>query len=159
MSEKSVIKWLTTLDLETFIENFADNETKEAFLGVFSIDHLPKKIFHLPILFIVNTNTNNLPGEHWKAIYISKQGKGEVFDSLALPVGLRLQQWMNEFSKKWSISKLTIQNPLAPSCGAYVLYYVMSRLKYDSMNSCLSLFTTDVVMNDLLVDKFLKFFL
>ena len=159
MSLKS-IKWLTTLDLENFISKFADNETKQAFLGVFPIDCLPsrKLVVHFPLLLIINTNASNLPGQHWKAVYISKQRHCEVFDSLALPVSLRLEQWMNEFSKRWSISKLTIQNPLSPTCGAYVLYYVMCRLKHNSMNSCVAPFTSDVAMNDVLIDKFLNQF-
>lgn len=162
MSQKSgvvVIHWLTSLDLESFIQAFADKETREAFLGVFPIDHLPKKPYKFPLFFIINTNTHNLPGEHWKAIYISKQHIGEVFDSLALPIGLRLQQWMNEFCKKWSFSKLTIQNPLKPSCGGYVLFFIMSRLKHDSMKACLTYFTKDTVVNDLIVNKFIESFL
>ena len=107
MSRNS-IKWLTTLDLEHFIANHADEATKTAFLGVFSINNLPRQIPHLPVLLIMNTNTSNLPGQHWKAIYISKRRVGEVFDSLAMPVNLQVEQWMNTFSKQWSISKLTL---------------------------------------------------
>lgn len=151
---KNNIKWLTTLDLENFITKFADPKTKTAFLGVFPIDCLPRKMPNLPLLFIINTNASNLSGQHWKAIYVSKDKIGEVFDSLAVPVSLFLQQWLNTFTKRWSISTLTLQNPLAPTCGGYVLYFIMTRLKHNSLSSCLSKFTNNVLKNDEFVEQF-----
>ena len=156
----SSTKWLTTLDLENFIDKYADEETKQAFLGAFPLDCLPQRISptQLPVLFIVNTNSSNLPGQHWKAVYVSKQRIGEVFDSLAVPVSLKLQQWLNEFTRKWSPSRLTLQNPLAATCGGYVLYYVMCRLHFKSINSCLSPFTSNVFTNDDYVEEFFRQF-
>ena len=66
------MNWLSTQELESTIYNYADENTKTVFHGVFPIDHLPKGISRLPVLFIINTNTGNLPGQHWKAIYIDK---------------------------------------------------------------------------------------
>lgn len=152
------IKWMTTNELENFIHHFANDVTKEAFLGVFPINILPIKIPHVPILFILNTNSANLPGQHWKAVYISKDRVGEVFDSLATPVSLQLQQWMNANALKWTHSKLTLQNPLSPSCGAYVLYFVMTRLKHNSLKSCLSPFTSNVMKNEEFVENFVRQF-
>ena len=156
------IKWLTTQDLENFVNNYADKKTKNAFLGVFPINLLPVKIassHHLPILFIVNTNPSNLPGQHWKAVYVSKDRNGEVFDSLAMPIDLRLEHWMNKFCRKWTVSKLTLQNPFSPSCGAYVLYYILSRLCYNSLSACLAPFNESVLMNDRIVEAFIQSFL
>ena len=154
------IKWLTTLDLENFIDNYADKTTKNAFLGIFPINLLPVKIpHHLPILFVVNTNPSNLPGQHWKAVYVSKDRNGEVFDSLAMPIDLRLEHWMNKFCRKWTVSKLTLQNPFSPSCGAYVLYYILSRLCFNSLNACLAPFNENVLMNDRIVEEFVQSFL
>ena len=152
------LKWLTTIELENFIQQFANKLTKEAFLGVFPINILPLKIPHLPILFILNTNSANLPGQHWKAVYISEDRVGEVFDSLATPVSLQLQQWMNANTMKWTPSKLTLQNPLYPSCGAYVLYFIMTRLKHNSLKSCLSPFTSNLLENEIIVEKLLHQF-
>ena len=154
------VKWLTTLDLESFIRKFADLKTNLAFLGVFPINGLPRQLPpHLPVFLIINTNTSNLPGQHWKAIFIDKYGKGEIFDSLAMPVSIELQQWMNRFAKKWIVSKLTLQNPLSPSCGGYVLYYVMTRLNCKSLTSCVErYFTNSVVENEHIVESFFKLF-
>lgn len=154
MLRKRGIKWLTTLDLETFVNRYADGKTKSAFLGVFPINHLPKRLIQLPTLFIINTQTDNLPGQHWKAVFIDKDGKGEIFDSLATPVSLKLQEWMNRFTKKWIISNLTLQNPLSPSCGAYVLYFIMTRLTHNIKKN--SPFTGNVFLNDQIVEKFVN---
>ena len=153
MSVKSTY-WLTTLDLETFINKFGDENTKEAFLGVFPINLLPKRLPKPPVVFIINTNSSNLPGQHWKAVYISKKYEGGVFDSLATPIELLLQHWMNHFTRRWIASTLTLQNPMSPTCGAYVLYFVMTRLKNASLKACLRHFTSNVTDNDEFVAHF-----
>lgn len=151
------MNWLSTQDLQTFIATHADSRTKAAFLGVFSIDCLPSPLFldkQLPLLLIINTNTHNLPGEHWKAVYVSVDHEGEVFDSLAMPVSIVLQRWMNIATWKWLMTPVTIQNPLSPYCGAYVLYFVMSRLRYKSLDACIARFRNNtVVQNDVIVKQ------
>lgn len=148
------MSWLSGQELEEIIETYGNKSIKKAFLGVFAIDTLPKRIPFLPILLIINTQTLNLPGQHWKAVYISEQKFGEVFDSLALPVSLRLQSWMNTFSRKWIRSPLTLQNPLSPTCGIYTLYYVLKRLDFPNMKSCMEIFSKDLVKNDSVMRKF-----
>ena len=150
------MSWLTGQQLEKLIEKHADDLTQKAFLGVFSIDTLPSQLPHLPSLLIVNTHTKNLPGEHWKAIYISKDRHGEVFDSLALPVSVRLLQWMNRFTRKWQRSTLTIQNPLSPSCGAFVLYFILRRLQEKDLKRCLNIFSTNLYKNDEIMRNLVK---
>lgn len=149
-------KWLTTQDLENFIASHADSKTKAAFIGVFPIDQLPTRIPHLPIIFIINTNSGNLPGQHWKAIYVDEKQHGEIFDSLATPISLRLERWMNTLTKKWIRSHSIIQHPLSPSCGAYVLYYVMTRLSSNSLDSVLRHFSINVTQNEKLVTHFIS---
>ena len=148
-------KWLTTEDLENFIAAHADTKTRAAFVGVFPIDQLPSTTLRLPTLFIINTNSANLPGQHWKAIYVNKNRYGEIFDSLATPISLRLERWMNAIAKKGSRSHFVIQNPLSPSCGAYVLYYVLNRLSTNSLDSLLRNFTIDVIENEKFVTQFI----
>ena len=148
------MSWLTSIELHKLIQSYSDKATKQAFIGIFSMDKLPRHLPHLPILLIVNTDSSNLPGEHWKAVYISKEKIGEVFDSLALPIGIYLQRWMNTFSRKWTVSKRRIQNPLSATCGAFTLYFVLNRLNKKSMRDCISIFTNDLPGNDVLMKAF-----
>ena len=150
------MSWLSGKELNNLIQRNGDKSTKQAFLGVFAMDNLPEQIPHLPILLIINTQTSNLPGEHWKAVYISEDKYGEVFDSFALPVSIRLLQWMNTFSWKWIRSSLTVQSPLSALCGVYTLYYVLTRLHIRNMRSLQQYFSKDLRKNDRLMTTFYK---
>ena len=129
------VNWLTGQRLNTLIKANARPTIQAAFLGIFAIDTLPQQISALPALLIVNNDTSNLSGQHWKAIFISCERLGEVFDSLATPVSIALETWMNTFTIKWTCSTLTIQHPLSPSCGAFVLHYILKRLGETSLKN------------------------
>jgi len=150
------MSWLSGKDLEDKIKKNADDETWNAFLGVFSIDTLPEQIHSFPILLIINTQTSNLPGLHWKAVYISKERIGEVFDSFALPVSICLTQWLNRFTRSWHSQSLTIQHPLTATCGAFVVYYILMRIHERSLQNCLRIFSTNLSRNDRIVKEFVK---
>ena len=132
------MSWLTNHQLEELVERYGDDMTKDAFLGVFPIDLLPSEVKTYPILLIVNSQTKNLGGEHWIALFISSYGRGELFDSSAQPVDLRINRWLNRFStKRWTRNHYIYQSPFSPICGAYVLYYVLNRLHHPSMKGLL----------------------
>lgn len=149
------MSWLTTEEIGSIIRKFGDEKTKTAFMGIFPIDKLPRRITKLPALLIINTHTKNLPGEHWKAIYISSQRRGEVFDSFALPISLYLQKWINTFTHgRWKQNSRSIQHPSSTICGIYVLYYVLNRLKTDDLKSIMDTFGESKTENDRLMMKF-----
>ena len=148
------MSWLSGKDLETLIAENADDKTHKAFLGVFSIDMLPQQLPFLPIMLIINTQTVNLPGQHWKAVYISKEHIGEVFDSLATPISTRLMQWLNRFTRSWTTSSLTIQNPISATCGAFVLYYILTRFQKRNLQHASQIFSNNLSNNDLLMKEF-----
>jgi len=155
------MSWLSGKELETLILRHADDNTLKAFAGIFSIDTLPQQISTLPFMMVINTQTLNLPGEHWKAIYISKERVGEVFDSLALPVSTCLMQWMNRFTRTWYQSYLTIQNPISGTCGAFVLYYILNclrqpQLRPKRLRTFLELFTKKLYLNDKIVKEYVE---
>ena len=131
------MSWLTNQQLEKAILQYVDIDTKKAFLGVFPLDKLPTVIKRYPVLLIVNTHPSNLGGEHWFAIFISKLRYGEIFDSAAQPIDLRVRKWLNVFTNGWKRNELMFQSLFSSLCGAYVLYYVLNRLRYSSMHQLL----------------------
>ena len=149
-------RWLTGIEIEKLINCYADSETKQAFVGVFAINTLPNQVHHLPLLLIVNTDASNLPGRHWKVAYISEERQGEIFDSLVTPVNILLEQWMNKFSNKWIMSSKTIQHPLSPSCGAYALHFVLSRLHCKDLQSYVNQFSPTLSENENFIKKFME---
>ena len=150
------MSWLTNLQMQRLILKYADDDTKKAFIGVYAIDTLPKSIPHLPVLLIVNTHTRNLPGQHWKSIYITKERIGEVFDSLGGPVSTLLMKWLNTFTRKWSSNTFVVQHPLSPTCGAFAVYYVLTRLKKRNMKEFLRIFSHDLHKNSIMMKTFVK---
>ena len=142
--------------MQDFIRRYGDVRSKRAFVGVFSIDMLPRHLPKLPILLILNTHTKNLPGQHWKAVYINQFRRGEVFDSLALPVSTTLLRWLNQHTKSWTRNQLTIQNPLSATCGAFVTHYILTRMKCRNMRQYFNLFSYDLSFNDRLMRAFVK---
>ena len=140
------MSWLSGKDLIKKIKRNADGTTLAAFHGVFPIDNLPFAVPHYPFFMIVNTQAHNLPGEHWIAIFIDVNRRGDIFDSFALPPSNMLLRWMNRFTRSFTSNRFTYQHPLSSTCGAFTLYFVLHRLhNSDCMTEA---FTTDIVINE-----------
>ena len=122
------MSWLSDNEIRGFIRRNADETTLGAFQGVFPISRLPHAVNAYPFFMIVNTQSHNLPGEHWIAVFIGSNRRGEIFDSLALPLSNRLVRWMNAFCFSFRRNSLAYQHPLSARCGVYVLYFVLNRL-------------------------------
>ena len=123
------MSWLSERDLMRCIKLNADDATLRAFQGIYSMDKLPNAVKQYPCLIIINTQSHNLPGEHWIAAFIGKNRQGEIFDSLALSPANSLIRWMNTYARTYRRNHLQYQHPLSSRCGAYVLYYVLKRLQ------------------------------
>ena len=131
----TTIDWLTGAQIEHYIKCNADEDTKRLYVGVFSSNTLPRKVDNYPLLLIVNSDSSNLAGKQWRAVYIAENLHGEVFDPLGVPINLWLERWMNTFCIKWTRTQTFIQHPLSPSCGAFVLHFVLNRFHVDSLHS------------------------
>lgn len=150
------MSWLSGADLADKVKANADTETGQAFHGVFSMDNLPNSVPRRPFLIIVNTQTHNLPGEHWKVVLIDEDKHGELFDSLALPVSNVLIRWLNRFTVRWKTNRLSFQHPLSATCGAYVLYYLLNRLRVKNLDSITAAFTAYPFANECVVKHFYR---
>ena len=140
------MSWLTDAELERAIVSCDDVRVVETFRGVYPNDQLPNIV--PPAFLVVNTDVSNLPGRHWKAIYIDENYKGEVFDSLATPVSNRVARFMNRNTRQWKTNRVMIQHPLSTQCGAYVLYFVTQRLKFNSLRDLCHTFSSDLNENE-----------
>lgn len=148
---------MSLLDGRTIVSKVrqnADEKTLHAFYDVRAVDDLPTFIPYYPIFIIINTQAKNLPGEHWKVIFIDKYRFGEIFDSLAVPVSLYVSRWMNKFTRKWKRNSLAYQHPLSTTCGAFAIYYVMKRLNVPDQESVLKTLSKNVFDNENLVTTF-----
>lgn len=150
------MSWLTNHQLERAIVRHGDRRVQMAFQGIFPLDRLPHLDMRGPLFLILNTDVENLPGRHWKAIFIDENNYGEVFDSLALPLSDRLIRFMNNHTTKWTRNTTMLQHPLSAQCGIYVLYFVTQRLYADSLSDLISIFSPSLLENERLMYQFYK---
>ena len=85
------------------------------FLGCFPLDKPPKAKGK----YIINTQTHNLPGEHWIAV-----NNGYMFD----PFGYIYPNWLISHLLKQNIhpsyNRKMYQHPLHNTCALFCLYYL-----------------------------------
>lgn len=148
------MSWLSRDDLIGKIIRNSSLEIMSAFDGVYSIDELPEAVHQRPFFMIVNTHSHNLPGEHWKVVFIDEKKNGEVFDPLALPTSTLLSRWMNRFTRKWLVNDLTVQHPLSSTCGAHVLFYIFNRLQLRGMEDFLKHYSLSFSLNERIIHSF-----
>ena len=122
------------------------------FLGTFASDRLPARLPpKRPLFLVCNTDPHTRRGQHWIAMFIDKDGRGEYFDSLhqdALPAFAR---YLDERCVSWKTNSRQLQSAASRFCGQYCVFYCMFRnLDFDlaRIESC---FTEDTGVNDAFV--------
>ena len=148
------MSWLSGEAIQQKVQYNADDTTWKAFDSVYSVDTLPSSITHYPIFIVLNTHPHNLKGQHWKVIFIHEDRRGELFDSLALPPNIPTQQWLNKHTRQWKRNARAFQHPLSASCGAFVLYFILNRLRVRRFESICQKFSTNLHANEKMIRKF-----
>ena len=135
------------------IERILKNQLKGVFTGVYPEDRLPR-VLRRPLAIVVNTDPSDLPGRHWVAVWISRDGFGEHFDTRGIPPEPPLRRYLERMAPKGFIhNKRRIQSGFTTICGMYVIEFLISRrrnprLKYDRLLQTLYPFS-DPFQNDL----------
>ena len=87
---------MNTMEIERFLE--ADTVSRGIFQGVFSADTLPRQ----PRLLVCNTDESTKPGQHWIAINVDTNGRGEYFDSFGREPDKHFEAYMNKHCARWT---------------------------------------------------------
>ena len=128
--------------------------SRKVFCGVIPIDKLPMKKITRECAFIVNTHESHLPGEHWFAIYVPKQGPIEYFDSYGIPPYHRIIHNFLRINKRNFIhNKYQIQSNTSVNCGKFSLFYIYFRARGYTMKQYIKFFNKDTLKYN---DKFLN---
>ena len=126
-----------------------DPNTASVFGGVVPKDGLPKTIDALPTAFVCNTDDGDEPGEHWIALYLSSDGRGEYFCSYGLsPLHAAFSTFLNKHCSEWTHNSKRLQSPLSNVCGQYCVAYIMFRCNGSPMRTFVNAFRSDLVAND-----------
>lgn len=106
------------------------------FGGVYPSDQLDsRRRRKRPVGIVVNTQPSGTPGEHWVAMYWSRSGEGEYFDSYGLPPSAEFAAYMTEESKNWTWNRTRLQEPWTTACGHFCTFYLLLRFHGHSMKT------------------------
>ena len=137
-----------------------DPFTKGSFSGVYACDELTSiEVNEYPKLFVVNTDSMELPGAHWIAIYFNEQMKGEFFDSYGkhpIHYNKHFLDFMNRIAVEWKHNKIQLQSAFSTVCGRYCIYFLYHRCRKRTMSSTVNSFVNDKLRNDQLVYDFVR---
>ena len=107
------------------------------------------KVTRYPACFVVNSDTSQLPGEHWIAFYYTDIDNSEFFDSYGL------SPLVYGFDVDSLYSSRCLQSSTSTVCGQYCIYFLYHRSLKHSFHTILNAFSNSVC-NDILVAKFVK---
>ena len=98
------------------------------FIGVFPLNRLPPSltIYRKPLCFIVNTDSANLPGQHWLAVSYSRCGIVRAFDPLGVFYPDLLANYLAKRGRHVIFNRTTYQDPSRRTCGQHCLRWLKS---------------------------------
>jgi len=96
-----------------------------------------------PYGWIVNTDTSDLPGTHWVAVFIPKDADApaEYFDSYGMPPATRdIRQFLainspppSNHSSRYTCNTVVLQDYDTSTCGYWALWFLRERFRHKSM--------------------------
>ena len=102
----------------------------DSYLGTFAINKIPTPPPHKNVSFIVNLQSDNLPGNHWVAVRRLANGRGEYFDSFGRMPPMEIQHWLVKHSNDWTHNTIRYQKPNDKSaCGYLCIAYLKNMIK------------------------------
>ena len=120
------------------------------FGGVFPRDCLPHKKTMKPTGLIANTDSSKEGREHWVAIILLKNQRGEYFDPFGFPpLHSDYLKFLNFHCENgWTYNSSTIQHPESKSCGHFCVAYLKSRFSGESFSNFISQFSVNLAKNE-----------
>lgn len=150
---------MNTLQLTAIVDKIACGTH---FLGVLPSDQLPKKpVRILPSFCVVNTHPARLPGEHWIAVYLAREGTACFFDSFGNPPNSpRFPISINNFLDVNDVDVLysdrRVQDYSSDTCGQHCVFFLYHLARGRDYNHVMKLYTDDYIKNDKMVSLFVK---
>jgi hypothetical protein len=140
---------MNTSEIHYILERYCG----DVFIGVFARDQLPT-VSRRPALLVANTDRHTQPGEHWIAMYFGTDSEGEYFDSFGLDPHIDFVQYLNKNCVKWTRSDRQLQSTISSFCAHYCIFYCCFRSVNFDLQSILSWFSGDTMLNCAIVHRF-----
>ncbi len=113
---------MNSLQLNRFLRHLPQ------FGGVFAADNI--KIKQIPCFIIVNTDTQNRPGQHWICMKLCKE-QCEFFDSLGKNPNDYHKSWHDlliDTAGSYLYNNQRLQAHSTTNCGQYCIYYILKSI-------------------------------
>lgn len=151
---------MNTIELTGILNKRIINGTN--FLGVLACDQLSNhKGTAFPAMLVVNTHPSNMPGEHWLAIYITKQKHGYFFDSFGNPPNSdkfpsEIYRYLVENCADVYYSQRQVQNNYSTTCGQHCVFFLCHIQRGIPFTRMLNMYSANLARNDAMVCKFVN---
>jgi hypothetical protein len=125
--------------------------------GIFAVDTLPDTPLKPGRGVIANVDLWGGTGLHWIVLYRSPGGGCEFFDSFGRKpqhYDERFKSFLSLDSKDVLYNRMPLQDSDSDECGAFCIYYLYHRCRGHKMNDILSHFSTNRLLNDVIVNAF-----
>ena len=126
----------------------------EVFIGVFARDKLPRFVKPRPALLVVNTDPSWKPGEHWVAMYLGGDDRGEYFDSMNDEPHSNFVKFMDYNCTVWTSNRKQLQSVVSRFCGHYCIAYCALRFAGVDVDRFCNMFSNDTGLNDVIAHAF-----
>ena len=103
---------------------------KNDFLGVFACDDLPTTRKNASVCFIVNTESQNLEGQHWIAVKLCNN-IGFIYDPLGLVPPRAIHVQLRNQVSAIVYNSEGFQSVLSNKCGQHCVFFL-----YNNMPAC-----------------------
>lgn len=117
---------------------------------VTSRDKLPNK-FKLPLYLIVNDDVHTGEGQHWSALWVSKQQHAIYLDSFGRPPFIEIRKFIDKHAKSLEVSSEWLQKVNSTSCGLYSCIFLVFCSRNKTLKEYLSNFCKNRELNELTV--------
>ena len=116
---------LNTLEIDYILKRHP--RTRSVFRGVYARNRLPR-LLNVPVALVGNTDPDHRAGEHWVAIYIDANSKGEYYDPTGAPPYLDpYVNFMKKHCRTWTYNTVPVQEVGSTVCGHHCVFYLIHR--------------------------------
>jgi hypothetical protein len=133
---------MNTLEIDTLLKKHP--HSRPVFKGVYARNRLPR-LLNVPSALVGNTDPDHRMGQHWVAIYIDTNSRGEYYDSTGTPPFLRAYvNFMNKHCTSWTYNTVQVQEEGSTVCGHHCIFYLVHRCAGHSMTDVTTLLENPV---------------
>lgn len=141
---------MNTAQLERYMLN--DVFIRQYYGGVLAADQLPL-VVRKPTIYIVNTDPIALKGEHWLVLFMDND-LCEHFDSAGFPPRQDFEVYLTAKGPDYLYNTERVQHVDSNTCGLFCLFYAYFRCRGFSMLEIMSMFSENLLINEVLVKTF-----